>query len=91
MTLALRLTEAGRALGLIDDARWDAFCRKRDHVAQESERLKSTWINPRLVSDEAAHRVLGGLLAHEQSLAQLLRRPGVSYASLMTLPGAGAA
>jgi len=86
----LRLTEAGRRLGLVDDARWDAFSRKRDCVAQETERLKSTWINPRFISEEMAAQVLGAPLAHEQSLAQLLRRPGVTYAPLMTLPGAGA-
>src|SRR5690606_21213570 len=43
----LRLTEIGRKLGLVDDARWDAFSRKRDAVAAEVERLKSTWVNPR--------------------------------------------
>ncbi len=42
----LRLTEQGRQMGLVDDARWDAFCRKRDAVSRETERLKSTWINP---------------------------------------------
>ena len=42
----LRLTETGRALGLVDDARWDAFARKRDAVARELERLKSTYVNP---------------------------------------------
>ena len=43
----MRLTEAGRKMGLVDDARWDAFSRKRDAVSRETERLKSTWVNPR--------------------------------------------
>ncbi|MDR2625444.1 MAG: tRNA uridine-5-carboxymethylaminomethyl(34) synthesis enzyme MnmG, partial [Zoogloeaceae bacterium] len=55
----LRLTEAGRALGLVDDARWAAFCRKRAAIARESERLKSTWLHPALCPAQEAERVLG--------------------------------
>ena len=85
----LRLTEAGRRLGLIDDARWAAFETKREAIAREQERLKSTWVNPRLVSVAEANRVLGQPLEREYTLASLLRRPDVSYAQLVTLPGAG--
>lgn len=85
----LRLTEQGRALGLIDDVRWDAFCRKRDAIAAEEERLKATWVNPRLTPAEDCVRVLGKAIEHEYSLFELLRRPEISYAQLMTLPGAG--
>ncbi|MBA3904672.1 MAG: tRNA uridine-5-carboxymethylaminomethyl(34) synthesis enzyme MnmG, partial [Rhodocyclaceae bacterium] len=85
----LRLTEMGRRLGVVDDARWEAFSRKRDAIAHEQERLKSTWVNPKLVAAPAAERVLGKPLEHEYSLAELLRRPDVSYDTLMTLPGAG--
>jgi len=85
----LRLTEAGRRLGIVDDARWDAFSRKRDAIAREQERLKTTWVNPKIVDAANAERVLGKPLEHEYSLAELLRRPDVNYASLMTLPGAG--
>ena len=85
----LRLTEIGRRLGAVDDSRWEAFCRKRDRVASELERLKSTWINPRLVDPADAIRVLGAPLERDASLAELLRRPGVDYATLMRLPGAG--
>ena len=78
----LRLTDAGRKLGLVDDARWDAFSRKRDAVARETERLKSTWVNPRTLPPEAAERMLGQPIEREYSLHELLRRPNVSYRSL---------
>jgi tRNA uridine 5-carboxymethylaminomethyl modification enzyme len=87
----LRLTEAGRTLGVVDDKRWDAFCRHRDAVAIELERVKSTWVNPKLVSDADAERVLGQPLERDIALVELLRRPGVRYADLMNLPGAGVA
>jgi len=86
----LRLTETGRRLGLVDDARWDAFARKRDAIARETERLKATWINPRVLPEEAAVRVLGRPLERDQTLADLLKRPDVTYGALMTLDGAGA-
>ena len=85
----LRLTEIGRKLGVVDDTRWAAFSRKRDAIAQEQERLKSTWVNPKLVDAANGERVLGKALEREHTLADLLRRPDVSYDSLMTLPGAG--
>jgi tRNA uridine 5-carboxymethylaminomethyl modification enzyme len=85
----LRLTEIGRELGLVDDRRWDTFNRKRDAVALEAERLKTTWVNPRQLSEDDALRVLGQPMEREYRLFDLLRRPDVSYASLLTLPGAG--
>ncbi|MGI8894153.1 MAG: tRNA uridine-5-carboxymethylaminomethyl(34) synthesis enzyme MnmG [Casimicrobiaceae bacterium] len=85
----LRLTEHGRRLGVVEDKRWEAFCRKRDAIATELERLKSTYVNPRIVTDAEAERVLGQRLEREYALADLLRRPQVSYESLLTLPGAG--
>ena len=85
----LRLTEHGRRLGVVDDARWDAYARKRDAIARECERLKSTYVNPAAVAARDAERVLGAPIEREYALADLLRRPGVSYASLMSLPAAG--
>jgi len=79
----LRLTEIGRKLGLVDDVRWDAFSRKRDAVAAEVERLKSTWVNPRSFPAEVAEPLLGKAIEREYSLSDLLKRPAVSYASLM--------
>ena len=87
----LRLTEVGRELGLVDDVRWDAFNRKRDAVAKEAERLKSTWMQPRNLPPSEAQRVLGRSMEREYSLFDLLRRPEVSYQSLLTLPNAGEA
>jgi len=85
----LRLTEIGRGLGLVDDARWDRLNRKRDAIAREQLRLASIRLGPRIVASEDALRVCGQALEREHSLLDLLRRPGVSYGALMTLPGAG--
>jgi tRNA uridine 5-carboxymethylaminomethyl modification enzyme len=85
----LRLTETGRRLGVVDDQRWEAFARKRDAIAQEQERLKSVWVNPQILSAEQATQLLGKPLEREHSLADLLRRPEVTYSALLTLPGAG--
>ncbi|MBK7002718.1 MAG: tRNA uridine-5-carboxymethylaminomethyl(34) synthesis enzyme MnmG [Rhodoferax sp.] len=82
-----RLTETGRALGLVDDARWDAFCRKRDAVSRETERLRAVWVNPKNLDAAESERVLGKAIEHEYNLADLLRRPDVSYAGLMSLAG----
>jgi tRNA uridine 5-carboxymethylaminomethyl modification enzyme len=78
----LRLTESGHRLGVVDDARWDAFNRKRDAIGREQERLKSTWVNPKSVPADIAERILGGPIEREYSLMDLLKRPAVSYASL---------
>ncbi|MBL8379414.1 MAG: tRNA uridine-5-carboxymethylaminomethyl(34) synthesis enzyme MnmG [Burkholderiales bacterium] len=86
-----RLTEIGRKLGLVDDLRWDFFCRKRDAVARETERLKSVWVNPHIVSEEDTTRILGTTLEREHSLLDLLRRPAVTYAGVVGLPVAGVA
>jgi len=85
----LRLTEHGRRLGLVDDTRWDAFSRKRDAIALEIERLRTTYVNPTVVAQHDAERVLGQPMDREYALTDLLRRPNVTYASLLTLPGSG--
>ena len=85
----LRLTEEGRTLGLVDELRWEAFNRKRESIEREQQRLKSVWVNPRMLPVEDAIRVVGQALEREYSLHDLLRRPAVRYADLMTLPGCG--
>lgn len=83
----MRLTETGRQLGIVDDARWQAFETKRESVARELERLKSTWVNPRILAAAESERVVGQALEREYNLADLLRRPGVEYDTLMTMQG----
>ena len=83
----MRLTEVGRQMGLVDDARWESFSRKREAVARETERLKSTWVNPRNLPAEESARVLGKAIEHEYNLFELLRRPDVSYGGLAEMNG----
>jgi tRNA uridine 5-carboxymethylaminomethyl modification enzyme len=83
----LRLTEIGRRLGCVSDAQWTVFEKKREAIARELERLKSTWVNPRMLEAAEAERVLGKSIEREYALADLLRRPDVDYDSLMTLKG----
>ncbi|MFA6311808.1 MAG: tRNA uridine-5-carboxymethylaminomethyl(34) synthesis enzyme MnmG [Sterolibacterium sp.] len=83
----LRLTEIGRELGLVDDIRWEAFSRKRDAIDAETERLKSSWINPKAINSDDALRVFGQPLEREYRLLDLLRRPQVSYTALQSLVG----
>ena len=87
----LRLTPVGRELGLVDDARWQAFEIKREAIERESQRLRETLLRPGTVDAAAAERVLGQPLNKEAHLDELLRRPDASYAGLMTLAGAGEA
>ena len=83
----MRLTEIGRKLGCVGDAQWHAFERKREAVARELERLRSTWVSPRIISDAESERVLGTSIEREYALADLLRRPNVTYQSLLSLTG----
>ncbi|HZL94063.1 MAG TPA: tRNA uridine-5-carboxymethylaminomethyl(34) synthesis enzyme MnmG [Vicinamibacterales bacterium] len=85
----LRLTGIGRKLGTVDDARWEAFSRKRDAISKEQSRLDHLWARPAEVPESDAMRVLGMGLEREYTYAALLRRPEVSYHSLMTLPNSG--
>ncbi|MBU0689072.1 MAG: tRNA uridine-5-carboxymethylaminomethyl(34) synthesis enzyme MnmG [Gammaproteobacteria bacterium] len=85
----LRLTEIGWNLGVVSETRWRAFDEKREAIAREEQRLKTTWVNPAVLSEEHAIRVLGKVVEREYSLYDLLRRPEVSYDSLMSLPNSG--
>ena len=81
----MRLTEHGRRLGLVGDARWAIFCEKREAIAREQERLRSTWVHPSKVSADELTRVLGKPIEREYTLHDLLRRPDVNYSALMSL------
>jgi len=83
----LRLTAIGRELGCVDDARWDAFSRKRDAIERELERLRSTWVNPRVLDAARATVLLGAPIEHEYSLADLVKRPDVSYHAVVAATG----
>ncbi len=87
----LRLTEKGRELGLVDDARWEAFCRKREAIEREEQRLKSTWVRPNTPQGEAIAARFGTPLNHEYNLLALLSRPEIDYAGLAEVTGGGAA
>jgi tRNA uridine 5-carboxymethylaminomethyl modification enzyme len=82
----LRLTETGHRLGLVDEARWRAFNEKRDAIECEVQRLRNTWVSPRMIGEADAIRVVGKPLEREYRLFDLLRRPEASYAGLMSLP-----
>src|SRR5471032_1236657 len=83
----MRLTEIGRKLGVVGDAQWQAFETKRESVALELERLRSTWVNPRILAAAESERVVGQAIEREYSLADLLRRPNVEYETLMSMLG----
>jgi tRNA uridine 5-carboxymethylaminomethyl modification enzyme len=72
-------------MGLVDDARWASYCTKREAVSRETERLKSTWVNPRNLSADESERVLGKAIEHEHNLFDLLRRPNVAYDKLVSM------
>lgn len=84
-----RLTPIGRKLGLVDDIRWKAFSEKREAVELEKQRLRSTWINPKIVAQAEAERVLHKGIDREYNLYDLLKRPDVSYLDLCTLSKEG--
>ncbi len=83
----LRLTAIGRELGCVDDTRWDAFCRKRDAIEQELQRLRSNWVNPKTLPPARAATLIGQPIEREHSLADLLRRPDVGYAAIVEIGG----
>ncbi|WP_316367321.1 tRNA uridine-5-carboxymethylaminomethyl(34) synthesis enzyme MnmG [Candidatus Thiodiazotropha sp. CDECU1] len=85
----LRLTETGRNLGLVDDRRWELYCRKRDAIEREQQRLKGIWLNPNDVEPAQAQAILGGTLSKEACAINLLARPNVAYQQLMGMAKLG--
>ena len=84
----LRLTAIGRKLGLVDDKRWASFLKKQETIANELERLRSSWVNPRVLTPETIQRLFGEGGVRETTLADLLKRPGLSYSDVAELiPG----
>ncbi|EDY87129.1 tRNA uridine 5-carboxymethylaminomethyl modification enzyme GidA [gamma proteobacterium HTCC5015] len=85
----LRLTELGRDVGLVDDARWTAFNDKREAVACEKQRLQSLWVQPHSPAGKSFAKVTGKALSKEATAADLLKRPEMNYSQLMSLDGIG--
>ncbi|MCO6427943.1 tRNA uridine-5-carboxymethylaminomethyl(34) synthesis enzyme MnmG [Nitrosomonas communis] len=81
----MRLTEVGYRLGLVSESRWQAFEIKRAAIEVEQQRLRNVWVRPGMLPDVELIRVLGKTIEKEYSLHELLRRPDVTYASLMSL------
>ncbi|MGL5030683.1 MAG: tRNA uridine-5-carboxymethylaminomethyl(34) synthesis enzyme MnmG [Aeromonas sp.] len=86
-----RLTAIGRELGLVDDERWSKFNAKMEQVELERQRLRATWIHPQHPSLAAVNGLVSTPLSREQSLEELLRRPEVTYDTLMAIDGVGPA
>jgi tRNA uridine 5-carboxymethylaminomethyl modification enzyme len=87
----LRLTDIGYRIGVVPEARFVAFSGKRNAIERERERLRQSWVNPRVISTEQQQAVFGQTLERDFTLEELLRRPGITYDSLMGVSGAGPA
>jgi len=85
----IRLTEQGRALGLVDDARWQRFQEKMEAIATEQQRLKSLWVNPKHVAASAVNALVKTPMTKEVNGEELLRRPEITYQALMGIPELG--
>ncbi|OIN02981.1 tRNA uridine(34) 5-carboxymethylaminomethyl synthesis enzyme MnmG [Polynucleobacter sp. QLW-P1DATA-2] len=83
----MRLTTIGRDLGLVDDYRWEVFCRKQEAVSRETSRLQDIWVGPKHEAAPLVAQLLGQDLSHECNLTELLRRPGVTYEAITALGG----
>ena len=84
----MRLTEDGYKIGLVGEEQWRMFNEKREAIEREIQRLKTTWYTPQKLAEEEQIRVFGQKLSREANLHDLLRRPNLDYAALMTLPDA---
>ena len=84
----MRLTEDGHKIGLVGEAQWRMFNEKREAIEREIQRLKTTWYTPQKLAEDEQIRVFGQKLSREANLHDLLRRPNLDYAALMTLEGA---
>ena len=84
----MRLTEDGHKIGLVGEEQWRMFNEKREAIEREIQRLKTTWYTPQKLAEEEQLRVFGQKLSREANLHDLLRRPNLDYAALMTLPDA---
>ncbi|MCP1582535.1 tRNA uridine-5-carboxymethylaminomethyl(34) synthesis enzyme MnmG [Pseudoxanthomonas mexicana] len=87
----LRLTETGRALGLVDDARWQRFEAKREAIARETGRLRALWATPANALGREVADTLGVQVSRETNVLDLIKRPELDYTKLMAVPSIGPA
>ncbi|MDT8319261.1 MAG: tRNA uridine-5-carboxymethylaminomethyl(34) synthesis enzyme MnmG [Xanthomonadales bacterium] len=85
----LRLTEAGRDLGLVDDRRWSIYCEKRDAIETERQRLSAVWITPGNELGAALEKRHGLKIGKETRALDLLKRPDIDYDRLLEVTGLG--
>lgn len=87
----LRLTETGRGLGLVDDARWAKFAAKREAIGRETERLRALWATPGNALGREVETALGIAVSRETNVLDLIKRPELDYAKVASVPGIGPA
>lgn len=80
-----RLTEIGRKIGLVGDARWEAYSKKRDAVEKYNETLKSSWVNPKMFTQEQMQTLVGTEMTHEYNLQELLKRPNIDFKMMQAI------
>lgn len=85
----LRLTEEGRKLGLVGEERWKAFCEKREAIERETQRLRSTWVQPGTEGGDAVNQIVSNPISREYSLMDILKRPEVNYSQIANVKGEG--
>ncbi len=81
----LRLTEKGRELGCVDDERWGSFNRKRDAIHRETQRIKTLCVKPGTTISGEIEKITGQTLERDYRVAELLRRPEISYDAIMKI------
>ena len=84
-----RLTEIGYNMGLVDEQRWSAFSRKAEAVKTESERLNKLWATPTNALGAAVQSQLNVPITRECNVLDLIKRPEITYASLMSVADLG--
>ena len=87
----LRLTEAGRKLGLVGEEQWAFFERKREAVELEQQRLRDTWVRPGDIEESEAERLIGDSLRKETRAYDLVSRPQSNYAKVTSIGTVGSA
>ena len=83
----LRLTEKGRELGLVCDERWQKFVEKREGIEIETQRLSSTWVQPKTPEGDQVNALVDQPISREYSLMDLIKRPNINYSDVAGIKG----